>query len=100
MLAGGRHFLEGRHNLFGYDGVVVSGGEIVSLVNLGGDEDVPTISLDAEVAILGDSRGYVSSGHKPGDQVKVIGWIKPSEIDKEVLKEQREKVIRKLFDTT
>lgn len=28
---GGRHFLEGRHNLFGYDGVVVSGGEIVSL---------------------------------------------------------------------
>jgi len=73
----GRNFLDNKHSLFGYDGVVVSGGEIVSLVNLDKDENVPTISLNTEVAIEGDSRDYVSSGHKPGDRVKVIGFIEP-----------------------
>jgi len=124
----GRHFLEGEHSLFGYDGVVVTGGKIVSLVNLDGDEDVPTVSLGAEVTIEGNSRGYVSSGHKPGDQVKVIGfiepffsagegqmssdkiikvegngtigWIKPSEIDKQLLKKQKDEEMQKLFDPT
>jgi len=122
----GRPFLDGEHNLFGYDGVVVTEGRISSLVNLGGDENVPTVSLGTEVVIEGNSSGYVSSGHKPGDRVKVInfiepfhsdggsltssdkiiqvegagvvGWIKPSEFSKSALKEERDKELKKLFD--
>lgn len=124
----GRHFLDNKHTLFGYNGVVVSGGKIVSLVSLERDKDIPSISLGTEIVIEGDSRGYVSSGHKTGDRVKVIGliepffsagegvqssdkiikvegngvigWIKPSEIDKRAVIEQNEKVTKKLFDTT
>jgi hypothetical protein len=122
----GRPFLRGEDSLFGYNGVVVRNGEIVSLINLGGNEEVPNINLDTEICIIGDKRGYVSSGHKPGDKVKVIrfiepffedgggskssdkiiqvegggviGWIKPSEVDKNALKEQREQELRKLFE--
>ncbi len=122
----GRHFLDGEHSFFGYNGVVVREGKIVSLVNLNGDEDIPPINLDTEITIEGDSRGYVSSGHKPGDRVKVIGfiepnfkaaegirssdkiiqvegagtvgWIKPSEFDKQLLKKQQEEEIGKLFN--
>lgn len=121
----GRLFLKNT-NLFGYDGVIVNGGKIVSLINVDRDEDVATINLGAEVTIEGDSRGYVSSGHKPGDKVKVIafiepfyqsksglmssdkiievegegvtGWIKPLEMDRQKLKEEHEKEIKKLFE--
>jgi len=121
----GRSFLDNNHNLFGYDGVVVRDGKIVSLINLDGDENVPNVSVGSEIVITGDSRGYVSSGHEPGNRVKVIriiepfydagneirssdkilkveghgviGWIKPSELDKAILKEDIEKEVQKLF---
>ncbi len=126
----GRQFLKSAgSSIFGYDGVVVSGGKIVSLVNLDSDGDIPPVSLGTELTIEGDSRGYVPSGHKLGDKVKVIGfiepffpakkpgiqssdriiqvegegtigWIKPSNFDKQLLKEQREEEVKKLFDTT
>lgn len=123
--SGGRHFLDGKHSLFGYNGVVVTGGKIVSLISVDKDEDLPPISLDGEVIIKGDSHGYVSSGHKEGDRVRVIGliepffsvaegvqssdkiiqvdgagvigWIKPSEINREQLKQSREEMFQRLF---
>lgn len=122
----GRSFLDGEHNLFGYNGVVVREGKIVSLVNLDPEQDIPPINLDSEVVIEGNSVGYVSSGHKPGDKVRVIsliepfykskndlissdkiiqvdgagviGWIKPSEINRQLLSEEREKKMKELFD--
>jgi len=130
----GRHFLDNEHNLFGYNGVVVRDGRIVTLLSLAGDEDTPPINLDTEITIQGDSHGYVSSGHKPGDKVRVlgfiepffkagkgiqssdkiiqvqggmgedgaevIGWIKPSEFDKQLLKRQREEEMKKLFGSS
>jgi len=121
----GRPFLD-ECSLFGYDGVVTRDGKIVSLTNLGDREDVPSIGLDTEITIEGNSHGYVSSGHNPGDRVKVIkfiepfydagngikssdkiikvegngviGWIKPSEFDKRRLLEDTEKEIKKLFE--
>jgi hypothetical protein len=124
----GRNFLDNDHNLFGYDGVVVNEGKIISLINLDKDESIPSIHLNGEVPIKGDSDGYISSGHKPGDRVKVIGfiepffesetgrrssdkiikvegngaigWIKPSEIDKQLLLKQRETETQQLFDPT
>jgi hypothetical protein len=122
---GGRHFLNGEHSLFGYNGVVVTGGKITSLVDLDGSEYIPPVSLGTEVTIVGDSHDYVSSGHKPGDRVTVIrliepfymaapglqssdkiikvegegviGWIKPSELNKTQLREDLEKEVQKLF---
>ena len=123
----GRQFLKAKgSSIFGYDGVVVSGGKIVSLVNLKGDEDIPPVTLDTELTIEGDSRGYVPSGHKPGDRVKVIGfiepffqakpgiqssdrviqvegngvvgWIKPSNFDKQLLKREKDEEVKKLFN--
>ena len=73
----GRHFVDSGSSLFGYDGVVVHNKKIVSLVNLGENESVPPVRLGTEVTIVGDSRGYVSSGHKPGERVKVIGFVEP-----------------------
>ncbi len=124
----GREFLKSPgSSIFGYDGVVVRDGKIVSLVSLKADESVPSVSLGTELIIEGDSRGYVPSGHKSGDNVKVIGfiepffqarpgiqssdriiqvegsgivgWIKPSNFDKQTLKKQRDEEVQKLFDT-
>lgn len=87
---------------------------------------MPSVSVGSELVIVGDSRGYVSSGHDQGSRVKVlriiepfydagneirssdkiikveghgvIGWIKPSELDKVILKEETEKEMKKLFE--
>lgn len=122
----GRRFLKGGKVVGGYDGVVVSGGKIVTLVNLKGDEDVPAVRIGTELTIEGDSHGYVPSGHKPGDKVKVVGfiepffhakepsiqssdriiqveglgivgWIKPSNFDTQLLKKQGNEEVQKLF---
>jgi len=73
----GRTFLDGEHSLFGYNGVVVRDGDIVSLVNTKQDSDIPPINLGDEIIIEGNSMGYVTSGHNPGDKVKVVGFIEP-----------------------
>lgn len=111
--------------LSGYDGVVVQDGKVVSLVNRDGWEGIPVLSVGSELVVEGDSRGHVSSGHKPGNRVKVlqiiepfyeadpvnkstdkivqveghglIGWIKPSEFDKNILLEEIEKETQRLF---
>jgi hypothetical protein len=123
----GRPFLTGEHNLFGYNGVVIADGKVVSLVNLDEASEIPRISIGDEVLLKGDTKGYVPSGHQSGQRVEVvaltepflrgpkgtgtdtsdriiqvsgeglIGWVKPSNIDKVDLANQKEQKLKQLF---
>jgi hypothetical protein len=90
----------GDSSLFGYDKIVREGDH----VTLEG-EDVPTLHQGMMVELLGDSRGYVPSGFRPGERAEILafrqpfdkgptdhiirvsngktdGWVKPSNIAK------------------
>lgn len=60
-------------SLFGYDRILQStDGEIVGIT---GEER--TLLKDMDVELVGDSKGYISSGHKSGDRVKIVGFSEP-----------------------
>jgi hypothetical protein len=71
----GRPFLDGEHNIQGYDRVVVNGGEIIILKSSKGER--PQLSIGMMVELKGDSRGYIPSGHSEGDQVEIIEFTEP-----------------------
>jgi hypothetical protein len=121
----GRPFQDGDHNLFGYNGVIVADGKVIALINLDENSNVPRISIGDKVLLVGDSQGYIPSGHTSGQRADVIaltepflqgpkgtntsdrviqvnsggiiGWIKPSNVDKEDLTKQSESRANQLF---
>ncbi len=124
----GRPFCTNNHDIFGYTGVIVEEGQVIALINLKQNPEIPTIQLGDIVLLKGDSEGYIPSGHKPGQRVEVveltepflkarvgsiifntsdkiikvsgegrIGWIKPSNVDKEDLRGQKDAISNQLF---
>ncbi|MBI5005171.1 MAG: hypothetical protein HZC03_01020 [Candidatus Lloydbacteria bacterium] len=68
-----RPFKDGS-SLFGYNQVVELGGEIVSIKGEKGD-----LFKGMKVELVGDSRGYVPSGHQSGEKVTIVGFSEPFE---------------------
>ena len=65
-------------NLFGYDSFrVLQSGERIGLRDSTGI--TPELIRGARVVIEGDSKGYVPSGHRPGDSVRITGFAEPFE---------------------
>ena len=98
--------------LYGYTKYIAEGGKIVGLK--GDDDKVPDVYVGGYITLVGDSNGYVPSGHKTGDTVMVnriifpffklnskltgddriiegiredglTGWLSPKNIDTELL---------------
>src|SRR5215210_6622924 len=91
-------------NIFGYDTLVEEGRTFTALKGSG----EPDLYIGMTAALLGDSRGYVPSGFRPGEDVTITGfteafkkgssdhiiqvsngtrtgWVKPSNIQRNVL---------------
>jgi len=89
----------GGSSFFGYTGAVRRDGVLVLLTG----KNVRPLQLGQRVRLLGDSRGYISSGFKPDEEVTITafrmpfdrgstdyivevtngpmtGWVKPSSI--------------------
>lgn len=61
------------HDLFGYTILVRDREEFIALKGDG----VPDLRVGMSVVLLGDSRGYVPSGHRPGAEVRIVGFVEP-----------------------
>jgi hypothetical protein len=65
------------HNLFGYTTLVRDGDTFVALTG----ETEPELRVGMQVVLLGDSRGYVPSGFRHGQEVRIVGFAEPGETD-------------------
>lgn len=61
------------HNIFGYTTLIRDGQSFVALTGEGVDD----LRSGMTVTLLGDSRGYVPSGFHPGDEVIIVGFAEP-----------------------
>ncbi|HEY4508846.1 MAG TPA: hypothetical protein VJC13_01015 [Candidatus Paceibacterota bacterium] len=66
-----RPFVRGD-SLFGYDKALELNGEIIGITGERGE-----LRKGMEVGIVGNSMGYVPSGHKPGEMVTITGFVEP-----------------------
>lgn len=57
--------------LFGYDTLVKAGEDFIALSG----PEVPELTKGMKIVLLGDSRGYVPSGFKPGQEVTIVGFV-------------------------
>ena len=90
-------------NIFGYDKLTKEGSDFIALRG----EDEPELYKGMSVVLIGDSRGYVPSSFNAGEEVTIIGfreafkdynsddiilvsngtnegWVKPSNIQKNI----------------
>src|SRR5437867_905685 len=86
-------------HIFGYNTLMKEGSDIIGLAG----EEVPELHKGTKVEMVGDTKGYIRSGHRPGEEATIVefrepdkngstdyiikvsnatreGWVKPSNI--------------------
>jgi hypothetical protein len=60
-------------SLFGYDSLLQEGDEIIALRG----KSKPELLRGMKVVMVGDSDGYIASGHKTNDEATILEFRKP-----------------------